>query len=94
MRTIHKFQLDTRSPGPQKIWTDPEARVLHVQAQGTDDSVVSIWVEVDASAAVVEHQVMFFLTGGYPPAHARFIATHLMHGGSFVLHLYDVTVRA
>jgi hypothetical protein len=91
VRTIHKFTLDASEPGKKVINTSALAQVLHVEAQGQNPvHLLSIWFDLDDQWPRRDRMFEFFVTGGAPPADARYISTHLFLGGSYVLHLYEV----
>lgn len=91
MRTIHKHPLNAHLPGRQSIHVPFGARVLNVQAQGPDEFALSIWFDVEDGAAPSKRLFEFFVTGGFPPGGAEYISTHVLLGGQFVLHLFEVT---
>lgn len=90
-RTIHKYSLHAREPGLQTIIASQYARVLHVGTQSEDPFALSIWLDTPDEGRREPRTFQFFVTGGYPPSNATYISTHIFDGGSFVLHLYEVS---
>lgn len=91
MRIIHKHQIDAQHPGRTTIRTSFAARVLHVEAQTSDEFVLSIWFDLDDGSPRIDREFQFFATGSYPPERAEFVSTHVLVDGQFVLHLFEVT---
>ncbi len=90
MRTIHKHVINhhPRRPCGQ---VPHGGRVIHVESQTPDPREVSVWFDVNDTAPLTPRIFEAFVTGGRIPLGAGYVSTHLLAGGAFVLHLFEVT---
>jgi hypothetical protein len=91
MRVVHKVPLSVHAPGRKECMLPINARVVHVEAQGEDEFMLSVWFDGDDGFMKTKRLLEFFGTGHIVPDHAIYISTHLFLDGALVLHLFDVT---
>ena len=89
MRTVHKqtIQVDQTR---YEIQLPLDARVLHVAAQTADEFALSLWYDCDDGVFKTMRRFEFFGTGHPVPDGAGYVSTHVLIGGSLVLHLFEI----
>jgi hypothetical protein len=87
--SVWKFVWPTNMPDVADIEMPLGAEVLHVSPQMVDFSErLVMWARVDTEAVKVRYRFALCGTGHAAPADHH-VGTALMHGGNFVLHVFQ-----
>lgn len=86
MNRIYKFRLPDK-PGEFTLHMPRSAQVLHVAMQG---KTPCLWARVSVAAPPVSRMFDLVMTGEDLPS-GRYLGMLLLDGGSYVLHLLELS---